>query len=83
MVQLNETEIYAALTEIFREIFRNPRLSLTPDTDADRISGWDSFAQVNIIVATEHRFGVRFRASEAYKLKSVGELVNALTTKLS
>ena len=83
MGQLNETQIYAVLTEIFREIFRNPELSLTPDIDANRLAGWDSFAQVNIIVATEQRFGVRFRATEAYKLKSVAELVNALSLKLS
>lgn len=83
MGQLNEAQIYAVLTEIFREVFRNPGLALTPDTDPGCIAGWDSFAQVNIIVAAEHRFGVRFRATEAYKLKSVAGLVNALTLKLS
>ena len=78
----SEPQIYGVLLEIFRDVFRNPALCLTPDTDAAKLEGWDSFAQVNIIVAMEDRFGVRFRASEAYQLKSVAALVDALSVKL-
>lgn len=80
--EFSESRIYSVLTDIFRDVFRNPALSLDPDTDADHIKEWDSFAQVNIIVATEDRFGVRFRAAEAYNLKSVAALVEALRRKL-
>ena len=59
----SEPQIYGELVEIFRDVFRNPALSLTPDMQAEQIEGWDSFAQVNIIVAMENRFGVQFRAA--------------------
>jgi acyl carrier protein len=80
--EFSESRIYSVLTDIFRDVFRNPALSIDPDTDADHIKEWDSFAQVNIIVAAEDRFGVRFRAAEAYNLKSVAALVKALQGKL-
>jgi acyl carrier protein len=64
----SEQQIYATLTEIFREVFGKPSLTLDADTNATRLDGWDSFAHVNIIVAVEDRFGVRFRAAEAQEL---------------
>jgi acyl carrier protein len=81
--EFSESQIYSVLTDIFRDVFRNPTLSIDPDMDAEHIKEWDSFAQVNIIVAAEDRFGVQFRAAEAYNLTSVAALVKALRGKLS
>jgi len=78
-----EQEIYAALTEIFRDVFANQTLRLNAGMSAQDIQGWDSFAHVNIIVAAEARFGVRFRSSEVRHLTSVGDLVRVIQLKRS
>jgi acyl carrier protein len=79
---VDKNEILAQLTEIFREIFDDETIILTPETTADDIEQWDSFNHVNLIVATEQRFGIRFQTAEIEVLKNVGELVAAIAAKL-
>lgn len=79
---MDETAIYARLNEIFREIFDDDDIVLTPATTAADIPEWDSFNHVNISVASEVAFGIKFKAAELEELKNVGELVRAIKTKL-
>ena len=78
-----EFEIYAALTDIFRELFGQDEIILSAETTADHIEGWDSFNHMNIILATEVRFGIRLEFSEMEDVKSVGALVSLVLRKSS
>jgi acyl carrier protein len=79
---MTEPELYEALTELFREVFDNDDLVLTPETTANDVEGWDSQAHVNLIVAAEMRFGIRFRAAELDTLHNVGDFVSLIATKM-
>ena len=83
MTTVSEQEIYAALRDIMREVLGNPSLTLEAQTNATDIKGWDSFAQINLIVAVEWRFHVRFRSREAQNIKNVGDLVSLIKLKLA
>ena len=74
-----ETEIYAALTEIFRDIFLNDEMQLTPTLSAKDVEGWDSFKQIEIILATETRFAIRLKTKEIDTLSCVGDLAGLIT----
>jgi acyl carrier protein len=78
---MTEQEIYSVLTAIFREVFASDTLTVSGRTDSTQIAGWDSFAQINIIVAAEARFGVRFRSREAQGLQNVADLVRLIQLK--
>jgi acyl carrier protein len=78
---LNEEIIYAKLTEIFREIFDDDTLKLTANTTASDIPDWDSANHINITVASESAFGIRFNSSELEELHNVGELVATIKRK--
>lgn len=78
---MNESEIYAALTEVFRDVFDDDDIVLTPETTAEDVAGWDSAAHVNLIVAAEMRFGVRFRTAELEGLYDVGAFVRLIAAK--
>jgi acyl carrier protein len=52
-------------------------------TTAEDIEGWDSFNHVNIVVAIESRFGIKFNAAEVEELRAVGEFVNLIEKKLA
>ncbi len=67
--------------ELFQEIFDDDELTVTRLTTAADVEGWDSLMHVNIIVAAEHRFGVRFSSSEVAKLLNVGQLVDLIDGK--
>jgi acyl carrier protein len=75
-------EIYAVLTEVFRDVFDDDTLAIGPETTAADVAGWDSKAHVSLIVATELRFGIRFRTAELEKLGNVGELAVIIGQKL-
>ena len=74
--------IYAALTELFRDLFSDDTIVLTPQTTAADIDGWDSFTHLTVIVSAETRFGIRIKTTEIDKLANVGQLVEAIQAKL-
>jgi acyl carrier protein len=80
---MTPAEIYAKLTDIFRELFANDDIVLTPATTAADIEGWDSFNHLSVIVAVETRFGVKMTTGEIEKLVDVGALVAAIESKLA
>jgi acyl carrier protein len=75
------TEIYAQLTEMFRDIFMNEAMVLTPEMSATDVKGWDSFKQIEIIIGVEERFGVKFRMKEIETLRNVGDLASLINAK--
>jgi acyl carrier protein len=80
---MDQAEVYSGLQDIFRDIFDDDEITLTAATSAADIPEWDSFNHVNIIVASEMRFGVKFRAAELDELKNVGDFVGLLQKKLN
>ncbi len=80
---MTEDEILRQLTEIFRETFGDDTLMLKPQTTAEDIEDWDSFNQINILVATEVRFRIKFQTAETGNLKDVGHLVALIERKLA
>lgn len=80
---MTEAEIYAELTDIFRDVLDDGGIVLTPDTTADDVEGWDSMNHIFLLVEIEKHFGVKFQAAEMEELKNVGELVIVLKEKLA
>jgi acyl carrier protein len=80
---MSDQQILAALTEIFREVFDDPALVIGPSTTAEDIDEWDSFNHINIIVAVEKRFGVRFKTAQLEELKNVGDFIALIESQLS
>jgi acyl carrier protein len=76
-------QIYAELTRIFREVFQNEDLVITPTTTADDVKGWDSVTHVNVMLAIEMELHVVFNTSEIDEMRTVGELVGAIERKLA
>jgi acyl carrier protein len=80
---MNEPMIYQKLNEIFRDVFDDESIVLSPSTTAADIPDWDSVNHVNISVATEVAFGIRFNSSELEDLHNVGDLVKTIERKMS
>ena len=78
----SDVAIFEKLTGIFREIFEDSTLVLTPDTTDADIPGWDSFSSASLIAAIEQRFAIRFRTAELQALQNVGNFVEMIRAKL-
>ncbi|MGI4830051.1 MAG: acyl carrier protein [Janthinobacterium lividum] len=78
---MDNSNVYTQLTEIFREVFDDDSIALTPQTTAADIRDWDSAAHVTLVVAIETRLGIRFRTFELESLHNVGHLVQLIEAK--
>jgi len=77
----SEAEIYSALTEIFHDVFLRDNMVLKAALSAKDVQGWDSFKQIEIIMAIEERFGMKFSTRELDSLQNVGDLVRVVAVK--
>jgi acyl carrier protein len=75
-------QIAVDVAQIIRDVLELPELAITDDTSAENIEAWDSFNQVNIVVAVEAKFGIKFRTAEIESLRNVGSLLTLVAEKL-
>jgi acyl carrier protein len=69
------------LRGVFREVFENPTLEITPATTARDVENWDSFNHINLVIAIETEYGVKFKTKEIKDMANVGDLVTLLRAK--
>lgn len=79
---MTEADIYRTLTAIFHDVFDDDSIVLRPDMSAAEIAEWDSLNHLNIIAASEIRFGVKFKNAEIEALQNVGDFVGTIGRKL-
>ncbi len=70
------------LDPIFQQVFDDDAIHVTPATTADDVDGWDSLSHVNLILALETAFQVRFSQKELLSFKNVGDLYHSINAKL-
>jgi acyl carrier protein len=70
------------LKKVILQALKLDNWDITDDTQAGDVPGWDSLSHVNVLLAVEQHFQVRFRSVEALKLKSVGDLQRLVDSKL-
>jgi acyl carrier protein len=73
--------ILEQLNGIFRIVFDNDEIDVQPETTANDIDGWDSLSHVNLILAVEKGFGIRFTQKEVLTFKNVGDLMRSIESK--
>ena len=72
---MDEPQIYARLTEIFKDVFDEDSIEVTPELSAKDVDGWDSLTHIRLILTIEKAFKIKFSTSEIGKLENVGDLV--------
>lgn len=70
------------LQDVFRDVFDDEEIVISGEMTADDIEDWDSLTQVQLLVAVQDEFGVKFSISETTGLKNVGELLALIEKKL-
>ena len=75
-------EVLADCTPIFRDVLDNEDIVLHAETTADDIEEWDSLTHIQLIVAIEKHFKIRFTTAEITSFKNVGEMCEAISKKL-
>lgn len=73
----------STLNGIFCQVFDDDSIEIARDTTADDIDGWDSLSHMNLIVAVEMGFNIRFSTKDVRALKDVGDLIDTIDRKLA
>lgn len=76
-----EKDILQEVTAIFRDVFGDENLTVTRKTTAADVEQWDSLTHIEMIVAVEKHFGIRFNSMDLKKLENVGDLADMIGQK--
>jgi len=80
---MEKPEILAIINTIFIDVLDNDDIVLTYDTTANDVEDWDSLNHIQLVVAIEKKFKVRFTTQEIQSWDNVGSIVNSVIAKLN
>lgn len=78
---MTEAAVYDVLTGIFRSVFGRADMVLSPALSARDVPGWDSFKQIEVMMAAEERFGIELSTHDIDTLRNVGDLAAIVLAK--
>ena len=70
------------LSKLFREVFEDDEITLTFETTADDVDGWDSLSHVVLILFIENHLNINFSQKELLTFRNVGDLLLSINEKL-
>jgi acyl carrier protein len=82
MTHTNE-QVLTEVNRILCEVLRNDSIVLKYETTAHDVKEWDSLTHIQVVVAIEKHFKIRFNFAELQRFKNVGEMCDNIAAKLS
>ncbi|MCR5292604.1 MAG: acyl carrier protein [Eubacterium sp.] len=79
---MTREEVYERLNEVFRDVFDDEDITVNDATTADDIEDWDSLEHINLVVAVEKEFGIKFNMGEVNSFRNVGEMVDIILARV-
>jgi acyl carrier protein len=76
-------QVLTEVTQIFREVLDNEAILLKYETTANDVNDWDSLNHIELVVAIEKHFKIKFNFAELQKFKNVGQMCDNITKKLA
>lgn len=78
---MTKQEILSQVEEIFRDVLDNEEIVLIDATTANDVEDWDSLTHIQLIVAIEKHFGIKFTSKEILSWANVGEMIDCIESK--
>lgn len=78
---MGRNEVLKEVNAIFIDILDNESIVLTEAIHADDVEEWDSLTHIQLVVAVEKHFKIRFTSKEIQSWKNVGEMITCILSK--
>ena len=75
-------QIINEVNEIFKDVLDDNNIKLNPGTTANDVEEWNSLSHIELVVAIESRFKVRFTTAEIQNWKNVGQMCESIEKRL-
>lgn len=79
---MEREQIMTEVEELFRDTLDNEEIKLTDVTTADDIEEWDSLTHIQLIVAIEKHFKIKFTSMEILAWQNVGQMIDSIAKRL-
>ena len=79
---MDKAEILSQVQDIFRDVLDEESIVLEESTTANDVEEWDSLTHIQLIVAIEKHFKIKFLSKEILSWKNVGEMVASIAAKI-
>lgn len=79
---MERDEIFRELNDVFQDVFDDEPITVRENTTAADIEDWDSLEHINLVVAIENKFKIKFNMGEVSKMKNVGEMVDIISLRI-
>jgi len=80
---MDRNEILNTVNNVFIDVLDDDSLVLTEATTANDVDEWDSLNHIQLVVAIERQFKIRFASQEILSWQNVGEMVDSIAAKLN
>jgi acyl carrier protein len=80
---MNKAEILQQVNAVFIDVLDNDKIVLKNETTASDVDEWDSLNHIQLVVAIEKHFKIRFASREIQSWKNVGEMVDTISAKIN
>jgi len=78
---MDKTEVLKQVNEIFVDVLDDEEINLSEGTTAGDVEGWDSLSHIQLVVAIEKQFKLRFTSREIQSWSNVGEMIDCIAGK--
>jgi acyl carrier protein len=76
-----ETGTVMKLEELFATVLREPVAALSDTASPTTVRSWDSLRHIELVMAAEAQYGVRFETSEVVTIRTLGCMRDLLEQK--
>lgn len=76
-----EEQILQRVNDVFHDVFDDQTITVARETTADDVADWDSLIHIELILAMEEEFGLKFAMSEVTGMKNVGEMIGIIMNR--
>jgi acyl carrier protein len=78
---MERAEVLKQVNDVFIDTLDNEDIVLTYETTANDVDDWDSLNHIQLVVAIEKLFKIRFTSHEIQSWNNVGEMIDCILKK--
>lgn len=80
---MQKSEVIEQVNKIFVDVLDNDAIVINETTSAADVDEWDSLTHIQLVVAIEKHFKLKFTSAEIRDWKNVGEMSDTILQRLN